>query len=86
MHLYLLTLIFSSGMGALAALLLEDTIPGLVETEYLLEPDGEAGKESLFFRGAGAVFSGVPFLCAANDALLPLDDGFAFATLVGAVV
>jgi len=61
-------------------LLEETTFPGLVETECLLAPVGEAGKESLFFRGAeAAAFSGVVFLC---DALLPLDDGFAFATWV----
>jgi len=69
-------------MVALATLLLEATFPGLVETEYLLAPAGEAGKESLFFRGAEAVFSGVPFLCRANDELLLLDDGLAFAALV----
>lgn len=88
MHPYLLPpfliLTFSSGMVALATLLLEATFPGLVETAYLLVPAGEAGKESLFFMRAEAAFSGVPLLCSPTNALLTLDDDdFAFvATFV----
>lgn len=90
MHPYLLPpfliLTFSSGMVALATLLLEATFPGLVETAYLLIPAGEAGEESLFFRGAEVAFSGVPFLCTPNDALLTLDDDDDDFTLVATFV
>jgi len=71
---------------ALATLLLEATFPGLVETAYLLIPAGEAGEESLFFRGAEVAFSGVPFLCTPNDALLTLDDDDDDFTLVATFV